>query len=151
MLKTNTYSRTYSIARENKNSMKPSSSLSKKNVLSESSFLPPQTSPSMIDGFMTCLLLGETFEILHGIVALSPDHGQQQDHISRLMVSNQTADWVSNNSPIGQKRRASADHSTGLPSEFSTIFNALNEDELKLQKTRCVMSFIFELIEEQLA
>ena len=76
MLKTNTFSRTYSIARENKNSMKPSSSLSKKNVLSESSFLPPQTSPSMIDGFMTVMLLGETFEILHGIVALSPEHGQ---------------------------------------------------------------------------
>ena len=49
------------------------------------------------------------------------------------MVSNQTADWVSSNSPIGGKRRASADHTnSSMPSEFSTIFNALSDDDLKL-------------------
>ena len=98
--KTTHYSRAYTVARDNKAAM-IQEKFSKKHPFYEMNFMPPQTSPSMIDGFVTVMLLGETFEILNKIMALSPANGGQSDHISKLMVSNQTADWVSNNSPIG--------------------------------------------------
>ena len=71
--KMNYYSKQYQIARDNMRGMNQEN-FSKKHPFESCTFEPPQTSASMIDGFITVLLLGETFEILHKIMALSPEY-----------------------------------------------------------------------------
>ena len=91
--------RTLHIARDNKKKqeLNVKNQMSRKHPLFEVTLLPPQPGATMVDGFVMTLLLGECFEILHKIVAISPENAHQSlDHISQLMVSNQTADWVSN-------------------------------------------------------
>ena len=102
----------------------------------------------MIDGFLLTLLLGECFEVLHTIIAVSSDNNPHQslDHISQLMVSAQTADWVSNQSREN-KRRASADYGQARHSEFSTIFHTLSDDENKLIKCSRILGFIHDILQ----
>ena len=119
--------------------------MSKKHPLFGVNLMPPQPSASMVDGFVLTLLLGECFEILSTIVSISSGSAPQSlDHISQLMVSNQTADWTSNKTP--EKRRGSVDLSATVRTEFSTIFHTLSDEETKFGKASLVLKFIYDIL-----